>query len=151
MKRFIFSLEKVLEVKKIEEKTIQKHLLYIQAKIYEVEKNILSIDEKISQERHNLSSLKSSKKNSNDIMVHYNYIESLSIDKENLYIDLDNLKMTESNVRKKLVEKSKERKTLEKMKENRYIEYRKDYYQEQQKKYDEISISNHRIRHGATS
>ena len=151
MKKFIFSLEKVLDVKKIEEKTIQKQLLYIQAKIYEVEKSILLLIEKTSMEREKVSSLKDQKNSSHDIMVIYKYIESLAVEKEQLYLDLDNLKVTESTVRNKLVEKSKERKALEKLKDNKFDEYKRENKKDQQIIYDEIAITNHRLKHGATS
>lgn len=151
MKRFIFTLEKVLEVKKMEENSIQKQLMSIQASIYEVEKKIISLAEKISRERGKITVKKDAKVKSNEIMTHYNYIESLSVQKESLYIDLENLKSEELKVRAKLVEKSKERKALEIMKENKYEEYKKEYKKEQQILYDEISITNHRLRQGASS
>ena len=151
MKKFMFSLEKVLEVKRIEEKTIQKQLLFVQAKIYEVEQNILALTEKITLEREILSSSQNEKKNSNSIMLHYNYIESLSVEKENFYLDLDNLKHTETSIRVKLVEKSKERRALEKLRESKLQEYRKEYNKEQQILYNEISLNSHRLKQGATS
>lgn len=146
MKKFKFTLEKVLEIKEIEEKVIYKDLLKIQHQILETEKNISDLQEKISQEGKKANSLNQEVKTSTDIMLHYNYIQSLDIEVEHLKEHLDTLKLNESILKTKLVEKSREKKALERLKEIKYEEYKKEYNKEQQAYLDDVSIQNHRLR-----
>jgi flagellar FliJ protein len=136
----------VLEIKEIEEKVIYKDLLKIQHQILETEKNISDLQEKISQEGKKANSLNQEVKTSTDIMLHYNYIQSLDIEVEHLKEHLDTLKLNESILKTKLVEKSREKKALERLKEIKYEEYKKEYNKEQQAYLDDVSIQNHRLR-----
>ena len=148
MKKFKFSLEKVLEVKEIEEKVIQKNLLLVQNQIYEVEKKIVSMAEKISVERKKVFRLNLTISHSKDIMLHYKYIEALTKETENLKDSLKNLRMKEAVLKNQLIDKSREKKALEKLKEIKYEEFRKEYNKEQQLFIDDISIQNHRLKQG---
>jgi len=148
MKKFKFSLEKVLEVKEIEEKVIQKNLLLVQNQIYEIERKIVEIAEKISIERKNVSEVSSTVTKSTDIMLHYRYIESLSRETEICKDSLVGLRLKENEYRLQLIEKSREKKALEKLKEIKYEEFRKEYNKEQQLFIDDISIQNHRFKQG---
>jgi len=148
MKKFSFSLEKVLEVKEIEEKVIQKNLLLLQHEIFEIEKKIAIIAEKISLERAKVCTLNMELINSDKIMLHYKYIESLSNETEVYKKTLVTLRINEQKIKLQLIEKSKERKALERLKEIKYEEFRKDYNKEQQLFLDDISIQNHRFKQG---
>ena len=148
MKKFSFSLEKVLEVKEIEEKVIQKNLLLLQHEIFEIEKKIAIIAEKISSERAKVCTLNMELVNSVKIMLHYKYIESLSNETEVYKKTLATLRINEQKIKLQLIEKSKERKALERLKEIKYEEFRKDYNKEQQLFLDDISIQNHRFKQG---
>ncbi|MCK9329602.1 MAG: flagellar FliJ family protein [Candidatus Cloacimonetes bacterium] len=148
MKKFKFSLEKVLEIKEIEEKIIQKNLLLIQNQIYETEKKITVTTEKISAERKNVSELSLKISNSIEIMLHYKFIESLIKEKDAFNEALCSLKLKEINIKKQLLDKSKETKALERLKEIKFEEFKKAYNKEQQIFIDEISIQNHRLKEG---
>ena len=148
MKRFKFSLEKVLEVKEIEEKIIQKNLLLVQNQIFETEKKITSIAEKISAERKKVCELSLKLINSVEIMLHYKFIESLNNEADFLKDNLKSLRLNEQKIKNQLIEKSKERKALEKLKEIKYEEFRKVYNKEQQLFLDDISIQSHRFKQG---
>lgn len=146
MKKFQFSLEKVLEVKEIEERIIQKDLMLVQRDILEKENNIQQVREKISDERIKLSLLNQKSSSSAEIMIHYKYLESLSKKIELLNNDLNLLRHKESILKNDLIEKSREKKSLEKLKEIKYEEYRKNYNKHQQIVLDEISIQNYRLK-----
>lgn len=148
MKKFKFSLEKVLEIKEIEEKLIQKNLLILQNQISETEKKITSIEEKISDERKNVSNLSMKTSNSVEIMLHYRFIESLCNEKNNNNDELKSMRLSEYKLKAQLLDKSKEKKALERLKEIKYEEFKKDYNKEQQIFIDEVSIQNHRIKQG---
>ncbi len=146
MKKFQFSLEKVLEVKEIEERIIQKDILMVQREILEKENNILQVREKISEERIKLSILNQKGSSSAEIMIHYKYLESLSKKIEIYNNDLNLLRHRESVLKTSLIEKSREKKSLEKLKEIKFEEYRKSYNKHQQIVLDEISIQNFRVK-----
>ncbi len=148
MKKFKFSLEKVLEIKEIEEKLIQKNLLLVQNQITETEKKITSINEKISDERKNVTSLSLKVSNSVEIMLHYRFIECLDKEKDSFKEELCSLRLNEMKIKDQLLNKSKEKKALERLKEIKYEEFKKEYNKEQQIFIDEISIQNHRLKEG---
>ena len=151
MKKFKFSLEKVLEVKEIEEKNIQRRLQKVQSLIFETEKNIFSVSEKISSEGKKVNSMINNIMKSTDIMIHYKYIESLCDQLNSLKAHLRDLRVDEEQITTELIEKSKEKKAIEKLKEIKYEEYRKEYNKEQQTILDEISIQSHRLKVGSVS
>jgi flagellar FliJ protein len=146
MKKFKFSLEKVLEIKEIEEKIIQKNLYLVQHQIYETEQKILTLEENISDERVKVSSLQSGPSSSMDIMLHYNYIDSMTAQIDIHNLELNDLRFKEMTIKKELIEKSKEKKALERLREIKYEEFRKEYNKAQQLFIDEISIQNHRLK-----
>jgi flagellar FliJ protein len=148
MKKFSFSLEKVLEVKEIEEKMIHKNLLLLQHEIFEVEKKITLLAEIISEARAKVCSLSMKLVNSVEIMIHYRYIESLTHETKNHQNTLTALRLKEQKIQLQLIEKSKEKKTLERLKEIKFEEHRKDYNKEQQLFLDDISVQNHRMKQG---
>ena len=148
MKKFKFSLEKVMEIKEIEEKVIQKNLMIVQAQIYENEKKISAMMEKISDEKEKVSTITKNLTHSVEIMLHYRYIESLNNDLTNLKEALKMLRLSELQLKGQLLEKTREKKALEKLKEIKYEEFRKEYNREQQSFLDEISIQTHRLRTG---
>lgn len=146
MKKFKFSLEKVLEIKEIEEKVIQKNLLLVQNQISDTEKKITSIAEKISDERKKVCSLSLNIIHSVEIMLHYKYIESLNKDTELMQDELKSLRLNEHTLKNQLLDKTREKKALERLKEIKYEEFRKEYNKEQQLFIDDISIQNHRLK-----
>ncbi|HPK40874.1 MAG TPA: flagellar export protein FliJ [Candidatus Cloacimonadota bacterium] len=146
MKKFQFSLDKVLEVKEIEEKILQKDLLLIQHEILKKENNILDLEEKISQECITLSVLSQEITQSSKIMLHYQYIESLQKKIDFLIHEITELRSREEKVKNMLIIKSKEKKSLEHLKEIKYDEFKKEYKKHEQTILDEVSIQNHRFK-----
>ncbi|HPM01446.1 MAG: flagellar FliJ family protein [Candidatus Cloacimonetes bacterium] len=146
MKKFQFSLEKVLEVKEIEEKILQKDLLLIQKDIIDQENKILDIQEKISQERINLSLLNQRSTDSAEMMMHYKYLDSLHKRLELFMTELKTFIVKEEKIKSMLVVKSQEKKSLERLKEIKYDEFQKNYKKQQQIVLDEVSIQNFRMK-----
>jgi len=144
MKKFNFSLEKVLQIKEMEEKIIQKKLFMVQNSIYLAEQEIIAFHENIDQERENITQLINTRSSSSDVMLHYNYLEGMEFQIEILVSEIEKLKMTEIEIKNELIEKSKEKKALEKLKEIQYEDYRRGYKKEQLTIIDEISIQSFR-------
>jgi len=148
MKKFKFSLEKVLEIKEIEEKIIQKKLLEVQRQIYEAEAMIITLTEKIALEREKIIKMSQTTTTSNDIMLHQKYIENLDKNIVLLRESIITLRLNEEAIKKQLIEKSREKKALERLKEIKFEEFRKEYNKEQQLFIDDISIQSHRFKVG---
>jgi flagellar FliJ protein len=125
--------------------------MLIQNEIFECEKKISTLAEKISEARHKVCSLSIKLVNSVEIMLHYKYIESMNLETEQLKETIKSLRINEQKVKSQLLEKSKERKSLERLKDIKFEEYRKDYNKEQQLFLDEISIQHHRYKKEAYS
>ncbi len=148
MKKFQFSLEKVLEVKEIEEKIIQRDLMILHKEILDKENIILELKEKISQERINLSLLNQKGTVSSEIMLYYRFIESLGKKLEYYKNEVNILLIKEDKLKTDLINKSQEKKSLERLKEIKMEEYKKNYNKSQQTIIDEISIQNFRAKQG---
>ena len=148
MKKFKFSLEKVLEIKEIEEKVIQKNLYLVQNQIYETEESIKKLTENISIEREKVFQMSRATASSSEIMLHTKYIDGLQINLESLTQVLVQLREKESLIKAQLLEKTKEKKALDRLKEIKFEEYQKQYKKEQQLFIDDISIQNHRFKTG---
>jgi len=146
MKKFIFALEKVLEVKEIEEKIIQRNLLNLQNQIFETQKKISSIRESIGKEKNKLKYMGSTVTKSNQIMIHYKYIDSLNKEIDICNDLLKTLFVKESALKAQLLEKTREKKAIERLKEIKYEEYKKEYNKSQQNFLDDISIQSHRLK-----
>lgn len=143
MKKFQFSLEKVMNVKEIEEKILQRKLLSFEKSLIDAEENQKSIEIKINEE-WNRKNCK--KQNSNDMMIKYNYINSLQLELEEIIIDIRKIEREVEIARKNLAEKVKEKKTLEKLKENQLEEHLKNYKKKEQQQFDEISMQSNYFR-----
>jgi flagellar FliJ protein len=148
MKKFKFSLEKVLEIKEIEEKILQKKLLEIQYKIFDNEKKIADSKDRIVAERSKICDLSQNIISSKDIMLRQIYIENHDKNIDYLEECLETLRIEEDEARKKLIEKSREKKDLERLKEIKQEDYRKEYNKQQQLFIDDMSIQNHRFKTG---
>jgi flagellar FliJ protein len=149
MKKFKFSLEKVLEIKEIEEKIIQKALLTIQREIFETETIISRLSENVTNERVKICKLNQSITTSKDIMLHQKHIENLENKIQFLRENLITLRINEETTRNQLIAKSREKKAIDRLKEIKYEEFRKNYKKEQQLFIDDISIQTHRFKTGS--
>lgn len=144
MKKFSFSLDKVLEIKEIEENLIQKDILILRNQMHAQEQKIQGMCEKISDEQRKRDDMNSQKSTSTEVMLILHYIESL-IQQKCLYeIELKSMKQKEDELHERLIEKSREKKALERLKEIRYEDYKKEYHKFEQNSMDEISIQAHR-------
>jgi len=146
MKKFVFALEKVLEVKEIEEKIIQRNLANVQNQIFEIQKKITAIGEKVTSEKKKLKFMNDTITKSNQIMLHYKYIDSLNKEIENCNDLLKTLFQKENEIKAQLLAKTREKKAIERLKEIKYEEYKKEYSKSQQNFLDDISIQTHRLK-----
>lgn len=134
MKKFKFSLEKVLKIREFEEKEAQIEL----AKAISVVTDLNNQLKYIASER-----IKSNESRSNSYDLSFlvsveNYIEGLDFKKEQLLEQLVQAELVVEEKRKIMIEAMQKRKALDKLKENQYKVYKKELLQEEEKILDEI-------------
>lgn len=136
MKKFEFKLNKVLEVRQIEEDQAQNRLLEAQQKERNIKKEILSLQDK-----------------QNDLYQYLRDQEGITLEENMLYRGFiqknrQNIKNSEKSlfaqqeevrlVRGDFLEKRKKREVLKKLKEKNYKRYYKEMLLKEQKVLDEI-------------
>jgi flagellar FliJ protein len=139
MKKFQFSLQKVMEVKQTEEKVLQRDLSLAEHNLLEAEKILLHKQQNLKLELNKFAELNSGKYCSADYLLHNQYVESLE---EQIKVQTNQVAQLGNEVkkcRKKLIEKARERKTIEKLRDNKLEEYKKQVKKEEQMFLDEIS------------
>lgn len=139
MKKFKFSLEKVLDVKKSEEKILQKELVVLQRELYDKENESKKIRRKINKEFKRKEKLNRKVTNSSKIMMIHKYIQNLQMEFDRTQETISQLIIKVENARQRLLEKVKEKKSIEKLKELKYEKYKKQQKKTEQEFLDEIS------------
>ncbi|WP_017852173.1 flagellar export protein FliJ [Leptospira interrogans serovar Szwajizak] len=129
MKRFQFSLEPVLNLRKKKEDEKLKAFSKVAGEINQIRNSILENEKQIEHltgESHTLhgASLR-------DYQLHQGYIRSLITKNENLESDIENRKSELDSKRADLILAQKDRKILEILKENQYKDYKKLYFKKE--------------------
>lgn len=139
MKKFKFKLNKVLEVREIEEEQAQNRLLEAQQKAREIEENINSL-EGIQEDLY--QSIRKSEGISIDENIAYrNYIHN---NRQKINETKRTLSAQEEKVlisRENYLEKRKKKEALEKVKNKEYNRYYKDILLKEQKELDEMALT----------
>ncbi len=139
MKKFEFSLQKVLDVRETEEKILQKNLLLIQNDILETEREQNNITSRIAQENTKHEKNLRKETNSAKIMLHHNYVSTLQDKLEDIRDRIEKLLEDESRAKHELLEKVREKKTIEKLREMKFDEYKTLEKKEEQAFLDELN------------
>ncbi len=139
MKKFEFSLQKVMEVKETEEKLLQRDLYMIQSDLIEAEKEKDMAEMRLKKEMEAQKKLNRKKTTSAQFMLHRNYVDCLKSEWEGTRRKVSTLQVKECEARDKLLEKTREKKTIEKLRETRLEEYYKEVKKEEQDFLDEIA------------
>lgn len=135
MKKFRFSLEKILSLREFEESQAQIEL----AKAISV---VTDLNNKLKEIAFQRVKNTESMANSSDLCFLYSvekYIENLDYQKEKLLEELVNAELVLEQKREIMIEAMKKRKAQEKLKENQYEEYKKEVLRQEEKILDEIN------------
>ena len=136
MKKFKFSLEKVLSLREFEEKQAQIELGKAQSVVNDLNEQLKFI----ASERLKSNESRSKSSDLTFLMSIENYINGLDYKKEKLIEELAQAQIILEEKRAIVVEAIKKRKSLEKLKEKQFESYKKEYNKEEEKILDEISI-----------
>ena len=137
MKKFKFSLEKVLSLREFEQNQAQIELGKAQSVVNDLNNQLKYIASEIirsNESRSNSTDL-------NFLLSIENYVNGLNYKKEILLEELAKAQLVLEEKRAIVVEAIKKRKSLEKLKEKQLEEYKKQYNLEEEKVLDEISTS----------
>ena len=137
MKKFKFSLEKVLSLREFEEKQAQIELGKAQSVVNDINEQLKFI----ASERVKSNESRSKSSDLTFLMSIENYINGLDYKKELLIEELAQAQIILEEKRAIVVEAIKKRKSLEKLKEKQFESYKKEYNKEEEKILDEISSS----------
>lgn len=139
MKKFIFKLETLLNIKKKKEELITQKLSKVQAQKLNVINEINKIKNKISDLFNNYKNLKMTVLDINFMFLNQNYINYLEKELNSLNEQLNNIQIEENKIKDELNQAMKERKILEKLKENQFEQYKKEYNKQDNLIMDEIA------------
>ena len=137
MKKFKFSLEKVLSLREFEEKQAQIELGKAQSVVNDINEQLKFI----ASERVKSNESRSKSSDLTFLMSIENYINGLDYKKELLIQELAKAQIILEEKRAIVIEAIKKRKSLEKLKEKQFESYKKEYNKEEEKILDEISSS----------
>ncbi len=135
MKKFAFSLQKILDLKEFSEEQAKIALAQAIANSDRIKAELKTIAEK----RVESNNQRSFCKNMQDLVIIENYINRLDVQKENLLEELAAAKLVIEEKRKAMYETMKERKVLTKLKDKKKSEYRKLVNQEEAAILDDIA------------
>lgn len=135
MKKFAFSLQKILDLKEFSEEQAKIALAQAIAESDRIKAQLKTIAEK----RVESNNQRSFCKNMQDLVIIENYINRLDAEKEQLLQDLAAAELVIEEKRKLMYEAMKERKVLTKLKDKKKAEYRKLTNQEEAAVLDDIA------------
>jgi flagellar FliJ protein len=138
VKRFSFSLEKVLRLRKYREQEAEIELGRAMGVLVGIENNI----KETARLRHGAASERFSQNNILEIISYDNYIARLDKETERLFQEAAKAELLVEKKRQIYLEASRERKVLDKLKEKREKEYGKEMLNEETKNLDDISGGN---------
>jgi len=139
VKKFSFSLEKVMDVKEIEKKIIQRQLFTLESDLNIKNKKLKKISNKFEKELRFQDDMMKKKVSSNEITLQSKYLESIKFEIENQNQDIVLLQAEIKKVRERLAEKAKEKKALEILKENKLEYFKKQVKKNEQSKLDDVA------------
>lgn len=137
MKKFKFSLEKVLKIREFEEKEAQIEL----GKALAVVNDLNAQLKYIAEERIKSNDSRANSSDLSFLMAVENYINGLDYKKEQLLEQLAQAQLVVEEKQKIMIEAMQKRKALDKLKENQFKAYKKELLQEEEKILDEIKNS----------
>ena len=143
MKEFEFRLEPLLNLRKQEEKNIQKELMKLRKKYNDLKdkKSEYKADKKDWQQK--LEEEQAKGINSTNLVKYHNYIEYLNQEIEEIELEMNYWREQIEECQDRLLDKVKERKKLSKLKERQAEEHWDKFLQEERKQTDEVATNNY--------
>ena len=122
MKRFAFSLQKILDIREFAERQAQIELGRAVAEVNRINSDL----EAVAQEKLRMIHQKQQEMTLNDFVVRENYMKRLELTKERLLEELAAAQLVVDEKREIFAEALKQRKILSNLRDKQYAQYKKD-------------------------
>ncbi len=139
MKKFVFKLESLLNVRRKREELVIQELAEAQSAELRIFGRIVETKKTIAAVIEDSKSYKKTSIRIDSLILSRNYLELLKKQLAALEVDLEKAKEKVLKVKEKLAEAVKERKIIEKLKESQFAAYRKEYNKQDNLQMDEIA------------
>ena len=139
MKRFSFSMQKILDIREFAERQAQIELGQAVAEVNRINEELEAVaQEKLRMIQMNLKSV-----SLNEFLVHENYMKRLDLTKERLLQELAAAQLVVDEKREIFAEAMKQRKILSNLKEKQFAQYKKEALVAEDNAVDDLVTSRH--------
>ena len=139
MKRFSFSLQKILDIRDFVERQAQIELGRAVAEVNRINSDL----EAVAQEKIRMIHQKPQEMTLNDFVVRENYMKRLELTKERLLEDLAAAQLVVDEKREIFAEALKQRKILSNLRDKQYAQYKKDALVAEDNAVDDMVTARH--------
>ena len=139
MKRFSFSLQKILDIREFVERQAQIELGRAVAEVNRINSDL----EAVAQEKIRMIHQKPQEMTLNDFVVRENYMKRLELTKERLLEDLAAAQLLVDEKREIFAEALKQRKILSNLRDKQYAQYKKDALVAEDNAVDDMVTARH--------
>lgn len=146
MKKFDFSLQKVMEVRQTEEKVLQRRLSEAKRSLQTAKEELDALVDRLDLQLLRKTEMHAKPMSSAKYMMLQNYIQNLEEDIDDVRKRIGELETKVDAAREKLLSKTKEKKAIEKLRDSCYEEYRREAKKAEQDFLDEITAQNGKSR-----
>ena len=142
MKRFAFSMQKILDIREFTERQAQIELGRAVAEVNRINGDL----EAVAQEKLRMIHQKQQEMTLNDFVVRENYMKRLELTKERLLEELAAAQLVVDEKRAVFTEAMKQRKILSNLREKQYLQYKKDALKIEENSVDDMVTSRHGLK-----
>jgi len=139
MKKFIFKLESLLNMRRKREELAVQELSAAQAAKIRIVNKISDTKKTVNALIEDSKSYLTASVKIDSLLISRNYVELLKKQLSALEIELQSAEENVGKVKQKLAEAVKQRKIIEKLKENQFAQYKKEYNKNDNAQMDEIA------------
>lgn len=139
MKRFSFSMQKILDIREFAERQAQIELGRAVAEVNRINGEL----EAVAQEKQRMLQVKLKDVSLNEFLVHENYLKRLELTKDRLLQELAAAQLVVDEKREIFAEAMKQRKILSNLREKQYAQYKKEALVAEDNAVDDLVTSRH--------
>lgn len=139
MKRFSFSMQKILDIREFTERQAQIELGQAVAEVNRINEEL----EAVAQEKLRMLQINLKSASLNEFLVHENYMKRLELAKERLLEELAAAQLVVDEKREIFAEAMKQRKILSNLKEKQFAQYKKEALVAEDNAVDDLVTSRH--------
>ncbi|MFP4417430.1 MAG: flagellar export protein FliJ [Chitinivibrionales bacterium] len=139
MKRFAFSLQAVLDMRKHREDELKRVLAGQLNQIHAAQRHMAALAESLRDFQNNERELRAQAKNVVQLRHSVNYRNKVKLEMLAIGRQLDQMRGDAENTRSSLVEATQQRRAIELLKEKRFLQWRKQVSAQEQGSIDDVS------------